>query len=50
MEHKLNTLKNDLQNVFVQGNANGIQMARVFIIMAIPLITIFIVGARHIIY
>jgi hypothetical protein len=50
MEHKLNTLKTDLQNVFVEGNANPIQMARVFIIMAIPLITIFIVGARHIIY
>jgi hypothetical protein len=50
MEHKLNTLKTDLQNVFVKGNANPIQMARVFIIMAIPLITIFIVGARHIIY
>ena len=50
MEHKLNTLKTDLQNVFVEGNANPIQMARVFIIMAIPLITIFVVGARHIIY
>ncbi|SHN10773.1 hypothetical protein [Mucilaginibacter sp. OK098] len=50
MEHKLNTLKTDLQNVFVEGNANPIQMARVFIILAIPLITIFIVGARHIIY
>ena len=50
MEHKLNTLKTDLQNVFVEGNANPIQMARVFIIMAIPLITIFIIGARHIIY
>jgi hypothetical protein len=50
MEHKLNTLKTDLQNVFVEGNANSLQMARVFIILAIPLITIFIVGARHIIY
>ena len=50
MEHKLNTLKTDLQNVFVEGNANPLQMARVFILMAIPVITIFIIGARHIIY
>lgn len=50
MEHKLNTLKTDLHNVFVEGNANPLQMARVFILMAIPVITVFIIGARHIIY
>ena len=50
MEHKLNTLKTDLQNVFVEGNANPLQMARVFILMAIPVVTVFIIGARHIIY
>jgi hypothetical protein len=50
MEHKLNILKTDLQNVFVEGNANPIQMARVFIIMALPLISLFLIGARHIIY
>lgn len=50
MVHKLNTLKTDLQNVFVEGNANAIQMARVFVIMAIPVITVFLIGARHIIY
>ncbi|ASU35647.1 hypothetical protein [Mucilaginibacter xinganensis] len=50
MEHKLNTLKNDVKNVFVEGNANPIQMARVFVIMAIPLISVFLIGARHIIY
>lgn len=50
MEHKLNTLKTDLHNVFVEGNANPLQMARVFIIMAIPVISVFIIGARHIIY
>ncbi len=50
MEHKLNTFKSDLYNVFVEGNANSIQMARVFIIMAIPVITIFMIGARHFIY
>ena len=50
MEHKLNTLKTDLHNVFVEGNANSLQMACVFILMAIPVITVFIIGARHIIY
>jgi len=50
MEHKLNTLKTDLHNVFVEGNANAIQMARVFIIIAIPVISVFMIGARHIIY
>jgi hypothetical protein len=50
MEHKLNTLKSDLHNVFVEGKANPIEMARVFIMFAIPLITVCLIGARHIIY
>jgi hypothetical protein len=50
MEHKLNTLKNDLHNVFVDGNANSIQMARVFMIMAVPVITICMIAMRHIVY
>jgi hypothetical protein len=49
MEHKLNTLKNDLHNVFVEGKANPIEMARVFIMFAIPLITICLISARHIV-
>jgi hypothetical protein len=44
MEHKLNTLKSDLQNVFVKGDANNIQMARVFIVLAVPVMTIFMIG------
>jgi len=50
MEHKLNTLKNDLQNVFVNGNANGIQMARVFMLMAVPVLTICMIAIRHLAY
>ena len=50
MTHKLNTLKADLQNVFVEGNANSIQMARVFIAMAIPVLTVALFAARHFIY
>jgi hypothetical protein len=36
MEHKLNAFKADFYNVFVKGDANELQMARVFIILAIP--------------
>ncbi len=50
MEHKLNTFKTDLHNVFVEGNANSIQMARVFIVMAIPVLTICMIAVRHIVY
>jgi hypothetical protein len=50
MEHKLNNFKADLYNVFVQGNANSIQMARVFVILAIPVCTIFILGIHSIKY
>ena len=44
MEHKLNTLKNDLYNVFVKGDANDLQMARVFVVLAIPVLVLFMVG------
>jgi hypothetical protein len=42
MEHKLNTIKADLYNVFVQGNADNTQMARVFIVLALPIISVFL--------
>ena len=44
MEHRLHTFKNDLHNVFVKGDANNIQMARVFIVLAVPLMTLFMIG------
>jgi hypothetical protein len=44
MEHKLNTLKTDLYNVFVKGDANNIQMARVFVVLAIPVMAICMIG------
>ena len=46
MEHKLHTFKNDLYNVFVKGDASNIQMARVFIVIAVPLMTLFMIGAH----
>jgi hypothetical protein len=44
MEHKLNTLKSDLYNVFVKGDANNLQMARVFVVLAVPVMVIFMIG------
>jgi hypothetical protein len=50
MYHKLNTFKADLYNVFVEGNANSIQMGRVFLILAIPVMAIFAIGLHSIKY
>jgi hypothetical protein len=44
MEHKLNTIKADLYNVFVEGNANNIQMARVFLMLALPVLALTMLG------
>lgn len=41
MSQKFNVFKADLHDVFVEGNANNLQMARVFILLAIPVMTIF---------
>ena len=50
MEHKLNTLKADLYNVFVEGNANSLQMARVFVVLAIPVLLVCMLGVHSIKY
>ena len=45
MKTKISNLKNDLYNVFVMGNANNQQMGRVYLLLAIPALTIlFAVG------
>jgi len=41
MEQKLETIKADLYKVFVDGNANNIQIARVFILFAFPVMSAF---------
>lgn len=46
MEHRLNTIKADLHDVFVVGNASSLQMARVFLIIALPAITVCMLGLR----
>ena len=47
MEHKLNVFKADLYNVFVEGNANGTQIIRVFVMLTIPVLAAFMI-ANHI--
>lgn len=44
MAQKINLFKADFYNVFVAGNANNIQMARVFLILAVPVMSVFMVG------
>jgi hypothetical protein len=48
METKLNNFKADLNNVFVEGNANAIQMARVFVILAVPILVICLTALHSI--
>lgn len=50
MYHKFQTLKTDFNNVFVEGNANNIQMARVFIAFAVPLMCIVMIGLHAVRY
>jgi hypothetical protein len=42
MKNKLITLQADLYNVFVEGNANKQQLARVFILLFIPLMSFYL--------
>ena len=46
MEHKLNTIKADLYNVFVAGNASSSQIAKVFMVIAIPILVIVTLGTH----
>lgn len=44
MYNKFQTLKADFNNVFVEGNANSVQMARVFVTFALPIMSILMIG------
>jgi len=48
MEHKLNTFKTDFYNVFVKGDANNLQMARVFIVLAVPVMVICLIALQSV--
>jgi len=42
MKTKIQTIKADLYNVFVMGNANNLQMARVYVLLTIPALTVLL--------
>jgi hypothetical protein len=45
MKTKIQNIKADLYNVFVMGNANNLQMARVYFLLTIPALTVlFAIG------
>jgi hypothetical protein len=46
MDHKLKTIKSDFYKVFVDGNASNNQIARVFLIIALPVMVIFMFTIR----
>jgi hypothetical protein len=41
MKAKLQSIKADLYNVFVMGNANNLQLARVYFLMTVPALTAY---------
>ncbi len=47
MTQKLHTIKTDLHNVFVEGNAADIQMIRIFIMIAAPLNVLFLLMLHY---
>lgn len=46
MKAKLQTLKADLYNVFVMGNANNFQMAKVYVLITAPVLSMFFAIAK----
>jgi len=50
MVQKLNSFKSDFYNVFVKGDASSMQMARVFIALAIPVMVVFLLGLHNVRY
>jgi hypothetical protein len=45
MKAKLNTFKADMYRVFIAGNADNVQLAKAYFLLAIPVFTaIFILG------
>ncbi|HEY9196042.1 MAG TPA: hypothetical protein VIM77_07240 [Mucilaginibacter sp.] len=42
MKARLSTIKNDMYRVFVLGNADNVQLAKAWFLLAIPVFTIFL--------
>jgi hypothetical protein len=43
MKAKINNMKTDMYKVFVLGNADNVQLAKAYFLLAIPLLTVFFV-------
>ena len=41
MKAKIQNLKKDIYNVFVLGNADNMQQARVYFLITVPMLTLF---------
>jgi|EndMetStandDraft_4_1072995.scaffolds.fasta_scaffold162185_3 hypothetical protein len=41
MKARIETIKTDMYKVFVTGNADNVQLAKAYFLLAIPLLTIF---------
>lgn len=46
METRLNTIKTDLYKVFIEGTANSLQIARVFVLVAVPVVSVFLAAVH----
>jgi hypothetical protein len=42
MKAKLNNIKTSLYNVFIMGNANNMQIVKVWTLLAIPVLTLYL--------
>jgi hypothetical protein len=43
MKAKIETIKTDMYKVFVQGNADNVQLAKAYFLLAIPVLTLLFV-------
>ena len=46
MKTQIQTIKADLYNVFVMGNANNLQMAKVYVLVTAPVLSAFFAIAK----
>jgi hypothetical protein len=46
MKTRIQNIKADLYNVFVMGNANNFQMAKVYVLITVPVLSAFFAVAK----
>lgn len=42
MKAILNNIKENLYNVFIMGNANNVQIVKVWVMLAVPMLTLYV--------